>query len=65
MSSYIFCCGMCRYFNLYDKYGKYSKSFKCTLFNHYRECDEKACSKYEHDSRRIFSDVDKARENRL
>lgn len=65
MSSYFGCCGMCKHLNLYDKYGKYSKSFRCTLTNHYRDCDERACSKFEGDSRRSNSDIEKARENRL
>ena len=65
MSSYFGCCAMCRFFNLYDKYGKYSKSFRCTKFDRYREFDEKACIKFEPAQGRNVNDFDKAIENRL
>lgn len=56
---------MCKHCNLYDRYGQYSKKFYCTKYSHYVDCDERACSKFEGDSRRSNSDVEKAREGRL
>lgn len=65
MSSYFGCCGMCKHMNLYDKYDRFGKKFKCTLNGHYWNCDEKACNRFEGDPRRSNDDVEKARMNKL
>ncbi len=61
MESYYHCCGMCRFLNLFDK-DSWSGKFKCTERDIRCKATEDACSKYEHDSRRRYEDIEEARE---
>lgn len=63
--SYFGCCGMCVYFNLYDKYDRFGSKFMCTKYKHYYPANEKKCSKFENDSSRDNDLIEKAISNRL
>ena len=57
--SYYGCCGFCKYMNLYSGYKFCSTTFKCERFNHEVKASEKCCSKFEPDSNRSNSMIEK------
>ena len=58
--SYYGCCGFCKYMNLYSGYTFcYSTTFNCEKYDRQVKAGEKCCSKFEPDSNRSGSMIEK------